>query len=52
MDSSLIKTQKKEIYQNEFIERVVQFKGDQKDAAELRLCVSEAKPDMKLYQSM
>ena len=30
MDSSLIKTQKKEIYQNEIIERVVEFEGDKK----------------------
>ena len=30
----------------------MEFNADKKDAAELRLCVSEAKPDMKLYQSM
>ena len=53
MMSSLLKTQKKEIYQNEFIERVVEFKGDDKNEdendANLRVSMSEAKPELRLY---
>lgn len=56
MMSSLLKTQKKEIYQNEFIERIVEFKGGDKNKdgndTNLRISMSEAKPNMRLYQSM